>query len=74
MAMGAAVETPQRLGRAEALAHGETLSDELIATIADEYARALEPLSDARGSAWYRREMIRVFVQRALREARDGHR
>lgn len=74
VAVGAAVETPQRLGRAEALAHGETLSDELIATIADEYARALEPLSDARGSAWYRREMIRVFVQRALREARDGHR
>jgi aerobic carbon-monoxide dehydrogenase medium subunit len=74
VAVGAAVETPQRLGRVEALAHGETLTDELIATIADEYARALDPLSDARGSAWYRREMIRVFVRRALREARDGHR
>ena len=74
VAVGAATETPQRVREAEALAQGQTLTDELIAEIADGYARALDPLSDVRGSAWYRREMIRVFVSRALQEVRDGNR
>ncbi|HET7089261.1 MAG TPA: xanthine dehydrogenase family protein subunit M [Anaerolineae bacterium] len=74
VAVGAAVETPQRVPKAEAMAMGESLADDLIDAIADEYARALDPLSDVRGSAWYRREMIRVFVRRALKEVRDGHR
>jgi carbon-monoxide dehydrogenase medium subunit len=74
LAVGAAVETPRRLATLEALARGEKLGDELIDAIADGYARELDPLSDARGSDWYRREMIRVFVRRALREVRDGDR
>jgi len=74
VAVGAAVETPQRITDVEANARSQRLSDELIAFIADEYASRLDPLSDIRGSAWYRREMIRVFVQRALREVRDGAR
>jgi len=74
IAVGAAVETPQRVTEAEAMAHGSVLTDELVATIANEYARTLDPLSDVRGSVWYRREMIGVFVKRALEEVRDGHR
>ncbi len=74
VAVGAAVETPQRLAEAEAMARGQKLTDDLVAAIADSYARSLDPLSDVRGSAWYRREMIRVFVRRALMEVRDGHR
>ncbi|MEP6896119.1 MAG: hypothetical protein ABI986_10975 [Chloroflexota bacterium] len=63
-----AVETPQRVLDAEALARGSTLTDELIAGRADEYSLRLDPLTDVRGSAWYRKEMIRVFVKRALEE------
>jgi len=74
VAVGAAVETPQRVDSAEEMAHGQALTDELIAAIADEYARTLDPLSDVRGSAWYREEMIRVFVKRAVEEVRDGNR
>ena len=74
VAVGAAVETPRRLADAEAMARGEQLTDGVMAAIADAYARALDPLSDVRGSAWYRREMIRVFVRRALTEVRDGYR
>ncbi|HLF27748.1 MAG TPA: xanthine dehydrogenase family protein subunit M [Anaerolineae bacterium] len=74
IAVGAAIETPQRVEQAEAMARGETLTDSLIEAIANEYAQALDPLSDARGSMWYRREMIRVFVRRALREVRSGDR
>jgi carbon-monoxide dehydrogenase medium subunit len=74
IAVGAAVETPQRVGEAEEIASRQVLSDELIAAIAEEYAQRLDPLSDVRGSAWYRKEMIRVFVKRALQEVRDGNR
>jgi len=70
IAVGAAVETPQRVTDAEAMAHGSTLTDELIADIANEYSLKLDPLTDVRGSAWYRKEMIRVFVKRALEEVR----
>jgi len=74
IAIGAAVETPQRVKSAEALAHGHALTDELIADVAEEYAQTLDPLTDVRGSAWYRKAMIRVFVKRALQEVRDGNR
>jgi len=71
IAVGAAIETPQRVREAEAMANGSTLTDELVAGIAEEYARTLDPLTDVRGSAWYRKEMIRVFVKRALEEVRS---
>jgi carbon-monoxide dehydrogenase medium subunit len=71
IAVGAAVETPQRVKDAEAMAHGSSLTDELVAAIAEEYSLRLDPLTDVRGSAWYRKEMIRVFVKRALQEVRD---
>ena len=74
IAVGAALETPQRVTEAEALAHDSVLTDELVTAIAEEYARTLDPLSDVRGSAWYRKEMIGVFVKRALQEVRDGGR
>jgi len=70
IAIGAAVETPQRVTDVEALTLGSTLTDELIADIANEYSLKLDPLTDVRGSAWYRKEMIRVFVKRALEEVR----
>jgi carbon-monoxide dehydrogenase medium subunit len=74
IAVGAAVETPKRVESAEAMARGQTLTGELVAAIAEEYAQTLDPLSDVRGSAWYRKEMIGVFIKRALEEVRDGHR
>lgn len=74
IAVGAAIETPQRVRDAEVMANGHALTDELVAAIADEYARTLDPLTDVRGSAWYRKEMIRVFVKRALQEVRHGDR
>lgn len=71
VAIGAATETPQRFPEYEALARGRALTEELVATIAERYAESVDPLSDLRGSAWYRREMVRVWVRRALLRARD---
>jgi CO/xanthine dehydrogenase FAD-binding subunit len=65
VAVGAASETPQRFPDVEA----ETYDPHAIA---DAYADRIDTLSDMRGSAWYRTEMIRVWVRRALQRARNA--
>jgi carbon-monoxide dehydrogenase medium subunit len=54
----------------EALA-GATLDDEAIAEAARLAAEAAEPQSDERGSADYKRNVVRVFTERGLRKARE---
>jgi carbon-monoxide dehydrogenase medium subunit len=71
VAVGAAAEVPQRLPEVEAMASGQDLSEELLRSIADRYAGAIDTLDDMRGSAWYRTEMVRVWVRRAVELARD---
>jgi aerobic carbon-monoxide dehydrogenase medium subunit len=72
--VGAVDETPREIPAAEALARGQRLSDELIAEIGERYGEEIEPLSDMRGSDWYRRQVIKVFVGRAIRQAlANGH-
>ncbi len=71
--VGAAAATPQEVPAAERIATGQPLSDELIRDVAERYAEAIEPIDDLRGSAWYRTEMIKVFVRDAINQAVDGH-
>jgi aerobic carbon-monoxide dehydrogenase medium subunit len=54
---------------AENLLQGKEPSDEVIAEAARAAAAAAEPRSDVRGSADYKRDVVRVFVQRGLRTA-----
>ena len=74
VAVGAASEVPQRLPAVENLARGQALTDELIGEIAAGYADNIDTLEDIRGSAWYRTQMIRIHVVRALEELRNGRR
>lgn len=67
--VGAVSERPQRLPDADAMANGQQLSERLLGEIADRYADEVHTLSDMRGSGWYRTEMIRVWVRRAIAEA-----
>jgi|SRR5579864_1436121 len=71
VAVGAAAETPQRFADVEQLARGAPLDDDVVNTIADAYANRIDTLADMRGSAWYRSEMVRVWVRRAIEHARD---
>ena len=72
MPVGAAAETPQRFPELEALATGTDLGDDVRRSIADGYAGRITTLDDVRGSAWYRTEMVRVWVRRALERAVEG--
>lgn len=66
--LGAVSATPQRWPEITEQAWGGPLAGPVVTTIADGYADAVDPISDVRGSAWYRREMVRVNVRRALEE------
>jgi carbon-monoxide dehydrogenase medium subunit len=65
---GAVSEIPQEIVGPETTARGKHLSDSLIEQIADAYSTAIEPLSDLRGSAWYRQQIIRVMARRAMQQ------
>jgi carbon-monoxide dehydrogenase medium subunit len=68
IALGAVAPTPMRAVKAENILKGhkiESASIEEAAQLASEEAR---PISDVRGSAWYRKEMVKVLVRRSLEE------
>lgn len=69
VAVGAAAEIPLRLRDAESAEVGAPATVDTFARLAEAYAAAVDPLDDMRGSAWYRREMVRVWVRRALEHA-----
>jgi aerobic carbon-monoxide dehydrogenase medium subunit len=56
---------------AESALVGQIPSDDVIAEVARLAAGAAEPKADIRGSADYKRDVARVFVQRGLRTAVD---
>lgn len=72
--MGAVAPVPMRAKDAEAMLKGQVITDALLEKAADSAAAECKPITDLRGSAEYRREMIRVLTRRALRKAIDeGH-
>ncbi len=68
LVVGAVAERPQFFPDICALASGETLDRELAVEIGRHYAEAIDPISDVRGSAAYRRRIIAVEVRRALED------
>jgi aerobic carbon-monoxide dehydrogenase medium subunit len=71
VAVGAVAEVPQRFPELEALARGRPLDEDVARAVADGYAERVDTLADMRGSAWYRTEMIRVWIRRAIQRARS---
>ena len=59
-----------RIAAAEAVLLGAFANATSFSNAADAAAAAVDPLSDVRGSAAYKREMVRVHVRRALERAR----
>jgi carbon-monoxide dehydrogenase medium subunit len=66
--VSAAVDRPTRLPAVEALVRGARLDDALLARAGDAAAEQ-ELIGDQHGSAAYKRELMRVHMGRALREA-----
>lgn len=69
IAISAATERPMRSFAAEAALAGSTAEPAAFARAADAAAQQVETFADIRGSASYKREMVRVYVRRALERA-----
>jgi carbon-monoxide dehydrogenase medium subunit len=66
IAVGGATEVPLTIREAEETLVGRVIDEAAARDIGEAYAAAADPLSDMRGSAWYRRQMISVWVRRSL--------
>ncbi len=70
--LGAVSPTIIHAAEAEAYLLGKALTEDVIAEAANLAMSAATPIGDIRGSAEYRREMVRVNTARGLRSLRDG--
>ena len=74
IALGSVAPTPLRAGAAEALLRGGQLDERLLRAVGEAAKGEVDPLTDHRGSAAYKREMTAVIVGRALTQAWEAAR
>jgi carbon-monoxide dehydrogenase medium subunit len=70
--LGAVAPTIIHAAEAEKYLAGKELTEEVIAEAGKLAMETSRPINDIRGSAAYRREMVRVCTMRGLRSLRDG--
>ena len=70
--VGAVSPKPVRMTACENLAQREKLTAPLIATIATEASRSVDPIDDIRGPADYKRHLVEVLTRRAIGAAIAG--
>ena len=69
IALGSVAPTPLRARKAEGILTGQEITDQLIEEAAEVAAKEASPISDIRGGAEYRLDMIRVLCRRGARAA-----
>jgi len=72
IALGSVGVTPIRATAAEAVLRGQPVKAEAFAEAGEKAKEAVDPVSDFRGSAAYKKDMAAVFVRRALEKALAG--
>lgn len=69
LVVGAATEKPIRLRSAEAILSSTQATEAVLRRAGDAAADEVDVIGDARGSAAYKRELLRVYVARAVSQA-----
>ncbi len=69
IASGAVAPTPVRLEQAEAVLRGKRFEENLCRLAGEKAAEEIQPITDIRSTAWYRREVIKVLVRDVLQQA-----
>lgn len=66
--LGAVAPTPMRAHRAEEILKGKEIDEAIIRESAQAASDESQPITDVRAPEAYRREMVKVFTQRAIKE------
>ena len=69
LVIGAATDTPARLAKAEAVLRGARIEDAVLKCAGEAAAAEAGVIGDSHGTAAYKRELLRVYVARAVRSA-----
>jgi xanthine dehydrogenase iron-sulfur cluster and FAD-binding subunit A len=72
IAFGGMAPMPVRVPACEEALEGQPFADETFARAAAAATQALEPISDQRGSAWYRRQVAANLIRAFYAEWRNG--
>ena len=69
LALNSVASTIVRAKRAEDVLRGQRLSDDLLREAGEIAATEVDPMDDNRGSADYKRDLVKVLVRRAAEQA-----
>jgi len=68
VALGAVAPTPLRSKSTEASIEGRVLNDDVIAEAVRTARVKIAPIDDVRATAWYRKELVGVYLRRLLQD------
>jgi aerobic carbon-monoxide dehydrogenase medium subunit len=68
----AATDKATRLKAAETMLNGKSVDDKLLGEAGEAAVKEAEFIADVRGSVPYKKELMKVYVRRAVRAALDG--
>lgn len=72
VAFGSVAPTPIRAPNTEAALEGTKLDDAAIAAACDAAEAETAPISDVRGSDWYRSHLVRAYMESLLRDVAES--
>jgi carbon-monoxide dehydrogenase medium subunit len=69
IAMGAVAKIPLRTRKSEAILKGKRVTEVLIERASQEVSEEIQPITDLRSTAWYRKEVAKVMTRDAIKSA-----
>lgn len=69
IAMGSVGSTPLRAKKAEEIVKGEKITDAIAGKAANTAAQEAQPVSDVRGSEWFKKKIVNILVRDGILEA-----
>ncbi|MCI2414112.1 MAG: xanthine dehydrogenase family protein subunit M [Candidatus Aramenus sp.] len=72
LSLGGVHDRPFRAFEVEKMVIGKKLDESLAKEVAEKVSSQINPPSDHRGGPWYRREVVKLMVEKALMEVKAG--
>jgi carbon-monoxide dehydrogenase medium subunit len=69
IALGAVAKTPLRAKKGEEILKGRKVTEALIEKTGEQVSLEIQPITDPRSTAWYRKEVAQVMTRNAIRTA-----